>query len=89
MTIISNWVGNSNTYPPIMSYFIVRERLLSNLNRASMGLVVRAPGLEPKSSGKEPFSLLKDLSQRCLDDINKGRTATSAQLLSMLAGAGE
>lgn len=54
-----------------------------------MGLVVRAPGLEPRTSVEGPFSLLKDLSQRCLDDINKGRTATSAQLLLMLAGAGE
>lgn len=89
MTIISKWVGNSNTYPPIMSFFLVRERLLSNLNRASMGLVVRAPGLEPRTSVEGPFSLLKDLSQRCLDDINKGRTATSAQLLLILAGAGE
>ena len=89
MTIIPKWVGNSNTYPPIMSFFLVRERLLSNLNRASMGLVVRAPGLEPKSSSKEPFSLLRDLAQRCLEDIRKGRTATTRQLLSMLAGARE
>jgi len=48
--------------------------------------VVRAPGLEPKSSGKEMFSLLRDLAIRCLEDIRKGRTATSRQLLSMLWG---
>ncbi len=51
--------------------------------------MVRAPGLEPKSSGKEPFSLLRDLAIRCLEDIRKGRTATSAQLLSMLGGVEE
>ena len=89
MTKISKWVGNSNTYPPIMSFFLVRERLLSNLNRASMGLVVRAPGLEPKSGGKEPFSLLRELSRQCLEDIRKGRTGTAMQLLSVLAGVGE
>ena len=48
--------------------------------------MVRAPGLEPKSGGEEPFSLLKELSQLCLEDIRKGRTATARQLLSMLAG---
>ena len=36
-------------------------------------MLVRAPGLEPKSSGKEPFSLLRDLAKRCLEDIRKGR----------------
>ena len=51
--------------------------------------MVRAPGLEPKSGGREPFSLLRDLAQQCLDEINKGRTATTEQLLSMLAGARE
>ena len=48
-------------------------------------MLVRAPGLEPEYSGKEPFSLLRDLAQLCLDEINKGRTATSTQLLSMPA----
>ena len=52
-------------------------------------VVVRAPGLEPKSGGEEPFSLLRELSQQCLEDIRKGRTATTRQLLSMLAGVGE
>jgi len=49
-------------------------------------MLVRAPGLEPKSSGEDPFSLLRELSLQCLEDIQKGRTATARQLLSMLAG---
>ena len=49
-------------------------------------MLVRAPGLEPKSSDEDPFSLLRDLSQQCLEDIRKGRTATAMHLLSMLAG---
>ena len=52
-------------------------------------VLVRAPGLEPKSGGEEPFSLLKELSQLCLEDIRKGRTATARKLLSMLAGVEE
>ena len=69
---------------------VIPSNLDTRLNKlASKGLVVRAPGLEPKSSGKEPFSLLRDLAKRCLEDIRKGRTATTRQLLSMLAGAGE
>ena len=48
--------------------------------------MVRAPGLEPKSGSEEPFLLLRELSQQCLEDIRKGRTATTKQLLSMLAG---
>ena len=51
--------------------------------------LVRAPGLEPKSGGEEPFSLLRELSVQCLEDIRKGRTATARELLSMLAGVGE
>ena len=51
--------------------------------------LVRAPGLEPKSGGEEPFSLLRELSIQCLEDIRKGRTATARQLLSMLAGVEE
>ena len=51
-------------------------------------MLVRAPGLEPKSGGEEPFSLLRELSVQCLEDIRKGRTATARQLLSMLAGVG-
>ena len=49
-------------------------------------MLVRAPGLEPKSGCEESFSLLRELSQQCLEDIRKGRTATTRQLLSMLAG---
>ena len=52
-------------------------------------IMVRAPGLEPKSGCEEPFSLLRELSQQCLEDIRKGRTATTRQLLSMLAGVEE
>ena len=48
--------------------------------------MVRAPGLEPRSGGEDPFSLLRELAQQCLEDIRKGRTATAKQLLSMLAG---
>jgi len=51
--------------------------------------MVRAPGLEPKSGGEEPFSLLRELCLQCLEDIRKGRTATTRQLLSMLVGVGE
>jgi len=32
-------------------------------------VLVRAPGLEPKSSSKEPFHLLKEISSQCLEDI--------------------
>ena len=49
-------------------------------------MLVRAPGLEPKSGGEEPFSLLRELSLQCLENIRKGRTANAKQLLSMLAG---
>jgi len=51
--------------------------------------LVRAPGLEPKSGGNEPFSLLRELSRQCLEDIRKGRTATARQLLYILAGVVE
>ena len=53
------------------------------------GRLVRAPGLEPKSGCEEAFSLLRELSLRCLEDIRKGRTATARQLLCMIAGVGE
>ena len=39
--------------------------------------MVRAPGLEPKSCGEDPFSLLREISLLCLEDIRKGRTATA------------
>mgnify|MGYP006222632547 CR=1 FL=1 len=52
-------------------------------------VLVRAPGLEPKSGGEEPFSLLRELSLQCLNDMRRGRTATARQLLSLLAGVGE
>ena len=48
--------------------------------------MVRAPGLEPKSSSKEPFLLLKEISTQCLEDIRKGKTGTVKQLLSLLSG---
>ena len=48
--------------------------------------MVRTPGLEPKSSSKEPFLLLKEISKQCLEDIRKGKTGTVKQLLSLLSG---
>jgi len=48
--------------------------------------LVRAPGLEPKSSSKEPFLLLKEISTQCLEDIRKGKTGTVKQLLTLLSG---
>ena len=52
-------------------------------------MLVRAPGLEPKSGGEEPFSLLRELSRLCLEDLRKGRNASARQLLSMLEGVGK
>jgi len=49
-------------------------------------VLVRAPGLEPKSSSKEPFLLLKEISTQCLEDICKGKTGTVKQLLTLLSG---
>ena len=48
--------------------------------------MVRAPGLEPKSSSKEPFLLLREISTQCLEDIRKGKTGTVKQLLTLLSG---
>jgi len=48
--------------------------------------LVRAPGLEPKSSSKEPFLLLREISTQCLEDIRKGKTGTVKQLLTLLSG---
>jgi len=47
--------------------------------------LVHAPGLEPKSGGEEAFSLLRELSQHCLEDVYKGRTTTTKQLLTLLS----
>ena len=44
------------------------------------------PDLNPKSSSKEPFLLLKEISTQCLEDIRKGKTGTVKQLLSLLSG---
>ena len=48
--------------------------------------MVHAPGLEPKSSSKEPFLLLREISTQCLEDIRKGKTGTVKQLLALLSG---
>ena len=48
--------------------------------------LVRAPGLEPKSSIEEIFLLLKEISTLCLEDIRKGKTGTIKQLLTLLSG---
>lgn len=48
--------------------------------------LVRAPGLEPKSSSEELFLLLKEISTHCLEDIRKGKTGTVKQLLTLLSG---
>ena len=50
-------------------------------------LVVRAPGLEPKSSSEELFLLLKEISTQCLEDIREGKNGTVKQLLTSLSGA--
>ena len=49
-------------------------------------VLVHAPGLEPKSSSKEPFLLLKDISTLYLEDIRKGKTGTVKQMLTLLSG---
>ena len=36
-------------------------------------MLVRAPGLEPKSGQKEPFLSPKEISSQCLEDIRKGK----------------
>jgi hypothetical protein len=36
-------------------------------------MLVRAPGLEPKSGVEEPFLLPKERSSQCLEDIRKGK----------------
>jgi len=48
-------------------------------------VLVRAPGLEPKSGSKEPFLLLREISTQCLEDIRKGKTGTVKQLLTLLS----
>ena len=55
-------------------------------SREDDGIMVRAPGLEPKSSSKEPFLLLREISTQCLEDIRKGKTGTVKQLLTLLSG---
>jgi hypothetical protein len=57
-----------------------------NFNFLSLYFLVRAPGLEPKSSSKELFLLLKEKSSQCLEDIRKGKTGTVKELLTLLSG---
>ena len=45
------------------------------------------PDLEPKSTRRAIHPTEGDITQ-CLEDIRKGKTATTKQLLSMLAGVG-
>ncbi len=52
-------------------------------------MLVRAPGLEPESGAREALALLGKLSKDCLEDIRKGRTATSRKLFTMIAGLGK
>ena len=65
---------------------LVSSRTILNFNFLSLYFLVRAPGLEPKSSSKEPFLLLKEISTQCLEDIRKGKTGTVKQLLTLLSG---
>ena len=44
-----------------------------NFHAISWLTLVRAPELEPKSGCEESFSLLRKLSQQCLEDIRKGK----------------
>ena len=43
------------------------------------------PDLNRSPVSDEAFVLLRELSRQCLEEIRGGRTATSRQLLSMLA----
>ena len=66
---------------------LVSSRTILNFNFLSLYFLVRAPGLEPKFSSKEPFFLLKEISTQCLEDIRKGKTGTVKLLLTLLSGA--
>ena len=57
-----------------------------NLKEKFDDIMVRAPGLEPKTSTKEIFLLLKEISTLYLEDIRKGKTGTVKQLLTLLSG---
>ena len=43
------------------------------------------PDLNRSPVADEAFVLLRELSRQCLEEIQRGRTATTRQLLSMLA----
>jgi len=43
------------------------------------------PDLNRSPVSDEAFVLLRELSRQCLEEIQRGRTATTRQLLSMLA----
>jgi len=43
------------------------------------------PDLNRSPVSDEAFVLLRELSRQCLEEIRRGRTATTRQLLSMLA----
>ena len=43
------------------------------------------PDLNRSPVPDEAFVLLRELSRQCLEEIQRGRTATTRQLLSMLA----
>ena len=47
------------------------------------------PDLNRSPVSDEAFTLLRELSRQCMEDIRRGRTAPARQLLSMLAGVGE
>jgi len=64
---------------------LVSFRTILKFNFLNLYFWVRAPGLEPKSSSKEIFLLLKDISTMYLEDIHKGKIRTIKQLLSLLS----
>ena len=48
-------------------------------------MLVRAPGLEPKSNTKEPLLLPEEISSQCLEGVRKGKNGTVKQLLTLLS----
>jgi hypothetical protein len=65
---------------------LVSFRTILKFNFLNLYFLLRAPGLEPKTSTKEIFLLLKEISTLYLEDIRKGKTGTVKQLLTLLSG---
>ena len=66
---------------------LVSFRTILKFNFLNLYFLLRALGLEPKSSSEELFLLLKEISTQCLEDIHEGKNGTVKQLLTLLSGA--